>query len=105
MALVIFVTLLSVLSVAENPRDGTETTESISILDLVYAGVFPYTLDQDDLARRNSWVDRDPEGLSSWVVPWDGPNNDAGGTQLASQPTGAGDVHHGRHDSGAPATE
>jgi hypothetical protein len=58
--LVIFVTLLSVLSVAENPRAGTETTESKSILDLVYAGVLPYTLDQDDLARRNSWVDWGP---------------------------------------------
>jgi hypothetical protein len=46
----------------------------------------------------------DPEGLSSQVVPWDVPNNDAGGTQLASQPTGAGDVHHGRHDTDAPAT-
>jgi hypothetical protein len=55
--LVIFVNLLSV---AENPTDGTETTEGKSILDLVYAGVFPYTLDQDDLARRNSWVDRGP---------------------------------------------
>jgi hypothetical protein len=58
--LVIFVNIHSVLSVAENPTDGTETTECKSILDLVYAGVLPYTLDQDDLARRNSWVDRGP---------------------------------------------
>jgi hypothetical protein len=37
--------LLSVLSVAENPREGTETTESKPTLDLVHVGVFPYTLD------------------------------------------------------------
>ena len=55
--------LLSVLSVAENPGGGTETTESKSILDLVYVGVFPYTLDQDELGRRNSWVDQRPRRI------------------------------------------
>jgi hypothetical protein len=49
-----------VLSVAENPRDGVETTESRLILDLAYAGVLPYALDQDDLGKRNFWVDRGP---------------------------------------------
>jgi hypothetical protein len=54
------VDLLSVLTVAENPRNGAETTESKSILDLVHVGVFPYTLDQDELGRRNFWVDQRP---------------------------------------------
>ena len=31
--------------------------------DLAYMGVFPYTLDQDDLGRRNSWVDRGPRRI------------------------------------------
>src|ERR671912_1542650 len=61
-------------------------------------------------STRASWEDGtsgltiDPKGLSSWVVPWDGQTT-MQGVQLASQPTGAGDVHHGRHDTGAPATE
>jgi hypothetical protein len=55
--------LLSALSVAENPRDGTESTENESILDLVHVGVFPYTLDQDELGRRNFWVDQRPRRI------------------------------------------
>jgi hypothetical protein len=31
--------------------------------DLAYMGVFPYTLDEDDLGRRNSWVDRGPRRI------------------------------------------
>jgi hypothetical protein len=52
--LTFFLNLLSVLSVVEHPENGAETSESKSILDLVYARVFPYTLDEDDLGRRNS---------------------------------------------------
>jgi hypothetical protein len=83
--LTFFLNLLSVLSVAEDPGVGTETTESKSILDLVYAGAARIR------STRTTWEDGtigltgDPEGLSSWVVPRDGPNNDAGGT--ACQPT------------------
>ena len=31
--------------------------------DLAYMGVFPYTLYQDDLGRRNSWVDLGPRRI------------------------------------------
>jgi hypothetical protein len=31
--------------------------------DLTYMGVFPYTPDQDDLGRRNSWVDWGPRRI------------------------------------------